>query len=698
MVLFVFYGLNCLLLLSGLLVFSMPSENRRFSLGIGQFIIALPLLAAEYLYLRYNLELAVVRLVFFSEIVFALVWVSMSLYLSRAVNRDQTVSPASYFIEYSIGIIIAVVSFFLLEGGEVVGVFDDRLAFYLYNPLFFVCTLLLLGMLFGGYRLEEFYRGLAASQRREFNFYLMGSCIVGGTLIWSVSYRLTYLFLNPKHLTLLSILLFISWLLVLYAVVHHRLLSKKTFISRKVAYSFVVPAVLASYFLGFGVISIIMRHFGVEMAEVFKWGILLSCVGITALFTFSPQLRKRAHFFINTHFYASKYEYRDEWLALSTHLHGAKSEVEVVRALRKVLAGCLYASDIFIWLGDFVHGYKLVAGSQQQFKENGDNIIAPYNKLVMYLTAHPYFYMEDQEPNAEWYEVMESGDNFLIPVELALAVPLSVGRRLVGFVAVSSEFTGGRYGRDDFDLLTALCSQTASNVLAARIAEKLAQSREEQAWNRLSAFVLHDIKNAATMLSLLRENAPAHIHEPEFQQDMLELVDDALKRMARVEKQLGSLHQDIIPEMKHLELNSVLGECVEKLKHKLDSLKVINRCYGTLHIRCDHNLLGSVIENIILNAFESGGKSTVIDLETSTEGGCRAVVKISDNGPGIAKELLPDVLFEPFRTNKEGGSGIGLWQVKRLVTALEGTIEAGNNPEGGAYFRMKFPLIQKVGD
>ncbi len=697
MALTIFYSLNCLLLLSGLLVFSIPSHGRRFSLGIGQFVIALPLLGSEYLYLRYNLELAGVQLLFFSETVFVLVWVSMALSLSRAVNRAQAVSPFNYFIEYVIGIVIAAITFFLLAGDEVVGVFDQRLSFYLYNPLFFICVLVLVGMLFGAYRLEGFYSRLAGSQKREFTFYLLGCCLVGGTLIWSVSYRLTFLFLAPKHLLLLSVLLFVAWFLILYSVVHYRLFAKKTFISRKVAYSFIVPALLAVYLLGFGVVSIIMRHFGVEMADVFKWATLLGCIGIAALFTFSSRLRKRAHFFINTHFYASKYDYRDEWLALSTQLHGARSEVEVVRALRKVLADCLYASDIFIWLGDFARGYKLVAGSPKLMEDNRENIIPPYNKLVMYLAAHPYFYMEDQEPNAEWHEVVESGDNFLQPAGLSLVIPLSIGRRLVGFVAISSEFTGGRYGRDDFDLLTALCSQTASNVLAARIGEKFAQAREEQAWNRLSAFVLHDIKNAATMLSLLQENAQDHIHEPEFQQDMLELVDDALRRMARVEKQLGSLHQDVIPEMKHIELNSVLAECVERLQYKLDTLKVINRCYGEFHIRCDLNLLHSIVENIILNAFEAGGKSTVIDLETKTEGGRRVVIKIADNGPGIARELLPDALFQPFKTSKEGGTGIGLWQVKRLVATLEGSIEAGNNPEGGAYFLLKFPLAQKVG-
>ena len=70
----------------------------------------------------------------------------------------------------------------------------------------------------------------------------------------------------------------------------------------------------------------------------------------------------------------------------------------------------------------------------------------------------------------------------------------------------------------------------------------------------------------------------------------------------------------------------------------------------------------------------------------------QALVEIIDNGPGIAAELLPEALFEPFKTTKDGGSGIGLWQVKRVLTSLEGTISADNNPDGGAQFVIRLPL------
>ena len=68
------------------------------------------------------------------------------------------------------------------------------------------------------------------------------------------------------------------------------------------------------------------------------------------------------------------------------------------------------------------------------------------------------------------------------------------------------------------------------------------------------------------------------------------------------------------------------------------------------------------------------------------------VVEVADNGPGILAELLPEVLFEPFKTSREGGTGIGLWQVKRMVASLKGSIMAANVESGGARFVLRLPL------
>ena len=118
------------------------------------------------------------------------------------------------------------------------------------------------------------------------------------------------------------------------------------------------------------------------------------------LFVFSGKIRRRAHFFISTHFYINKYEYRDEWLALSQQLQGALSEAGVVKALR----GCWQTVSIplrFIsGLGNRIRptGIKMAAAPEDPEIRDPDNILASNDPLVCYLKTHSFFHVEEAEP------------------------------------------------------------------------------------------------------------------------------------------------------------------------------------------------------------------------------------------------------------------------------------------------------------
>jgi putative PEP-CTERM system histidine kinase len=693
-----FYALILLLLVAGLLALRIDSGERNFSRALVQTLLGLPLLAGEYLYLAYHLEARAVQVVLFSEIVFALIWLSMALRLRSATVATVRESRFNFLIEIIVGAVVTAVAGYFIVYRSVTEISDAILAFHSYSPVYFSAVFILMTVLYASWRLEQFWRALNVARRWEYKFLVVGSYLVCGALAWSASYRLTCLAIVPRHLLLLSALLLFGWTLMSYAVAHHRLLNRRIFVSRKVVYSFVIPSLLAAYLLGFGMVSLIMRTFGLQMSFVLKWLFLALGFVAVGLFAFSGKIRRRVHFFISTHFYINKYEYRDEWLALSQQLQGALTEADVVKALRQVLAESLYTTEIFIWLGDSSQGYKLVSSPENPDTRSNENAIVSNDPLVRFIKTHSHFHVREKEPDPAWQNVTKNKEAFLTSLNLILLAPISIGNQLAGLIGLGPEFTGGQYGYDDFDLLTVLGSQTASALLAVRMAEKLAHAREQQAWNRLSAFVLHDIKNAATMLSLLRENAPEHIHEPEFQQDMLELVDDALRRMGRVEQRLRTLKDEITPARQDLELSRFLQDCTQRLKTKLPSMKINIECKGEMQVKTDPELLFSILENLLLNAFEAQGDGAIVQIRTGRDDdNIQAVVEIIDNGPGIAEELLPDVLFEPFKTIKEGGSGIGLWQVKRVAASLGGSVSADNVPEGGARFVIRLPLATGVG-
>lgn len=683
-----FYALNVLLLLSGIASIRLKSGERHFSIALLRNLSGLPLLAGEYIYLAYHFEPQAAQLILFSEIIFTLLCFSLAFRLHNVADTKTNNSKRYSLIEPSIA---AVAIYFLVNGSTQIS--ESGLSFRNYSPEYFSALFILITVLYTSWRLEQFWRGLNTAQRWEYKAMVVGSLFISGALLWSSSYRLTYLSILPKHFLLLAALLLSGWTLMIYGVVSHRLLNRKIFISRKVVYSFVVPSILAAYLLGFGLISLIINTFGLQLSYVLKWLFLvLGCVAI-GLFSFSGKVRRRIQFFVSTHFYINKYEYRDEWLALSHELQGALTELDVVMALCQVLSESLYTTEIFVWIGDSAKGYTLVSAPNISDINNDTHKIAAHDPLIYFILAHSHFHLDDTEPDPAWQNIVNTKRDLLSNLNLTLLTPISVGGHLIGIIGLGPEFTDGQYGHDDFDLLTVLGGQTASALMAVRMAEELANTREKQAWEHLSAFVLHDIKNATTMLSLVKENAPEHIHEPDFQQDMLELMDDVLRRMGRVEKRLLTLKDEIEPDLQPLELNQFLQTSCHRLETKLQSLKIDFKYSGDVLVHSDPELLFSILENLLLNAFEAQREGTIVKIRTGKESATsEGFVEITDNGPGIMEAFLPDILFEPFKTDKKGGSGIGLWQAKKVLTSLRGTISADNTPQGGAQFMVKLPL------
>jgi PAS domain S-box-containing protein len=122
----------------------------------------------------------------------------------------------------------------------------------------------------------------------------------------------------------------------------------------------------------------------------------------------------------------------------------------------------------------------------------------------------------------------------------------------------------------------------------------------------------------------------------------------------------------------------------------------IVRSYGAVApVLASDARLAQVFLNLIVNAAHAIGdgdpSSDRIEIST-TMVGKKVVVEVRDTGRGIAPELLPR-LFDPFVTTKPVGSGtgLGLYICRNVVTALGGTIEAENAPEGGALFRVSLP-------
>ena len=682
------YALGVALILSCFLDVRIKETERLFSFDLVRVLLLMPLMAGVYLFVAFNLQFHLIAPLFFSDNVFSLIWLLIAYRLHHAILPGAVKSTLFHLSFAVAGAVVVGAGGYWLLNPPPAEIVDNIILFPRYGQLYFSSLLMLIAVFFMAWRVEMFWRSLTQQDRWQYKNLVIGFFLICGSLFWGASYRLLYRRMDGDQPLLLAVMLLIAWLFISYAVVRHRLLNRKLYVSRKVIYSIAAPTAFAGYLILLGLASLIMRAFGWSLPYIFQWLLIVIGLLIVVVLVFSGKVRSTVKYFISTHFYVNKYEYRDEWVAFSSLLQGALNEREVVDALHRILSESLYTRRIMIWVGDMQGGFRLI-GSDKDTVGSADAVIAADDPLSLYLQNEPYFYMETPGNAQTWHPVASEKKDFFTRNGLVLAAPSTIGGLCVALIGLGPEYTGGRYGHDDFDLLKALGSQAASAILAARTAEKLAQTRESSAWDTLSAFVLHDIKNAATMLNLVKENAPAHIHKPEFQRDLLASVDDALKRMNKVHERLKTLKGETRPAIKAVEIGQFVHDCCKELTRKLLNLTIDVQCRLSLIVKTDSKIVTQILENLMLNAIEAGGPGTLVQVNVSNADHKSVQLEITDNGPGIPAELLPDRLFGPFKTTKPNGSGIGLWQVKQLVESLGGTIEAENVDGGGAKFVVR---------
>src|SRR5213079_3087501 len=119
-----------------------------------------------------------------------------------------------------------------------------------------------------------------------------------------------------------------------------------------------------------------------------------------------------------------------------------------------------------------------------------------------------------------------------------LIVPLVTGTELVGFVVLGAPRARIDVNWEVRDLLKTASRQAAGYLAQLRASEALLEARKFESFNRMTAFVVHDLKNLVAQLSLMLRNAERHRDNPEFQRDMLSTVEHVVGRMNALMLQL----------------------------------------------------------------------------------------------------------------------------------------------------------------
>ena len=274
-----------------------------------------------------------------------------------------------------------------------------------------------------------------------------------------------------------------------------------------------------------------------------------------------------------------------------------------------------------------------------------------------------------------------------------ICVPLVAGEHWLGVIVLADRVRGLGYTAEEMDLLKCIGDQVAASLLKLRLTEEIMERKELEAFQTISAFFIHDLKNAASTLGLMLQNLPTHFDNPAFRQDAFRGIGSAADRINDLINRMNALRHELRLKPVEVDINQLVTEALANLNGTLDA-ELVTKFDQVPKILADREQLRSVFTNLLLNARDAVGPNGRITLETTRQGDWVAL-SVSDNGCGMSEDFIKNSLFRPFRTTKKKGLGIGMFQAKMIIEAHSGNIQVESAIGSGTVFRILLPLTQQ---
>jgi putative PEP-CTERM system histidine kinase len=271
-----------------------------------------------------------------------------------------------------------------------------------------------------------------------------------------------------------------------------------------------------------------------------------------------------------------------------------------------------------------------------------------------------------------------------------VCVPMIAGGELLGLLVLGDRVGGTPFSVQDFDLLKSVSEQAAAGLLNIELSQRLSQAKQLEAFQAMSAFFVHDLKNTASTLSLMLQNLPVHYQDPQFREDALRGISKTVTHINEIISRLTELRHELALRSVECDLNELLAETL-KGQEPGEGITLLQELQPLPKVRLDPAQIQKVITNLVLNARDAVAAGGQIRVGTSRQDGW-VIMAVADNGCGMTPDFIQQSLFRPFQTTKRKGIGIGMFHCKMIVEAHRGRIEVESAPGKGTAFRVFLPV------
>lgn len=545
--------------------------------------------------------------------------------------------------------------------------------------------------------LESMLRTSPASVQRRMRPMVMAILFGVLTELLVVSAGLLYGGLRVEWMVATAAPIFVAGAVTAFALARRRLSDMSVPVARPVVYYSSVSLTLAGAFLL--LMAVLSRVLPALSSEWRHWVTLAFYVvvgGGGLLLTLSPAVNRAIKRFIDRNFYANRYDYRREWERVTNGITPTASPEELARQIESLVCAVFDAHRAAIYLreergGEFrrVHGPAELPAT-----------LAPANALTLHLERSRLpLIMREVGGDLDLIPLLVENRPLVEAMGAAVAAPLFVGEDMVGVLWLSEKRADEDYSSEDVEFLGAVSRQAAAALWFARQAEQLAESRQLESLGRLSTFVLHDIKNQVSGLSLVVDNARRHMGNPDFQRDVLVVLERTVGSLKELMNQVSGVARAPDVRTEACSVRDIVDEALTGSGLALgdqQGVRISVRLRDAVPIVVDRRQMARVLVNLLTNAREALEGDGEIELCAEVENGGSdghgvLVATVRDSGRGMSEEFVRSSLFKPFATTKKSGLGIGLAQCRSIVQAHGGTIQAVSRPGDGTVFTVRVP-------
>ena len=461
----------------------------------------------------------------------------------------------------------------------------------------------------------------------------------------------------------------------------------------------VVFHTLSFSMIGFYLIAMAALAYGLRLAGG-DWGLLLqvsflfASAILGAIVLFSPRFRAVLRVQIAKNFFAYKYDYRQEWprfiaTVSQTGSNAGTLQERVIQAVCAVVespGGVLFIPD----------DVALTPTAEWQMKAKDLAPVSIDSAMARYLSIRQRVVdFDEMRADAASYGDVTMPDWVVTDRRIWLGVPLIHLDALAGFLVIQRSLGDRSLNWEDFDLLRTLGRQAASYIAESSTQEALDEAGKFEEFNRRFAFIIHDIKNLVSQLSLVARNAERHADNPAFRADMVATLQSSVGKMNDL---LARLAPRAAPRVglptDQVDLVDLLGQvaAVKRLAHPTLSVAPLpsDSQQEDYIILGDAGRIEQLLLHLVQNAIDASIPTAPIALSLRHNGDS-LVVSIADSGEGMSQRFIAQELFRPFRSTKAGGFGIGAYEAREIARAHGGRLEVESREGEGTVFRIVLP-------